>query len=115
MGNEAAGSRRRVLFSISPRGTNRRRAGDTAIELSIGTPSVGRPLPARNERGEGWGEGEETLRKPVRLRTEDEVGHSESRNAKLHARQSAKSLTVVGRRPPHPGPLPQGEGIRFPV
>src|SRR6266568_5160937 len=29
----------------------------TAIELSIETPSVGRPLPARNERGEGWGEG----------------------------------------------------------
>ncbi len=29
----------------------------TAIELSIGTSSVGRPLPARNERGEGWGEG----------------------------------------------------------
>ncbi len=29
----------------------------TAVELSIGTPSVGRPLPARNERGEGWGEG----------------------------------------------------------
>src|SRR6266568_6251045 len=29
----------------------------TAIELSIGTPSVGRPLPARNEQGEGWGEG----------------------------------------------------------
>jgi hypothetical protein len=31
--------------------------GGTAIELGIGTPSVGRPLPARNERGEGWGGG----------------------------------------------------------
>src|SRR5712692_9851188 len=34
-----------------------RRTGSTAIELSIETPGVGRPLPARNERGEGWGEG----------------------------------------------------------
>jgi len=29
----------------------------TAIELSLGTPGAGRLLPARNERGEGWGEG----------------------------------------------------------
>src|SRR5216684_1295761 len=40
--------------SPSPHG---RGTGCTAIELSIGPPSVGRPLPARNERGEGWGEG----------------------------------------------------------
>src|SRR5712692_11088679 len=66
-------------------------------------------------RGEGWGEGEETLPKPARLRTADEVGYAEGRNTKLHARQSAKSVTVASRRPPHPGPLPQGEGIRLAV
>src|SRR5712692_8106490 len=46
-------SRHTAINSPSPRG----RGPGTAIELSIGTPSVGRPLPARNERGEGWGEG----------------------------------------------------------
>src|SRR5467141_3728252 len=36
----------------------RRKLGSerSAIELSIGAPSVGHPLPARNEWG-GWGEG----------------------------------------------------------
>src|SRR6266852_7497191 len=38
----------------SPGGTGR---WPTAIELGIGTSSVCRPLPARNERGEGWGGG----------------------------------------------------------
>ncbi len=38
----------------SPGGTGQ---WPTGIELSLGTSSVGRPLPARNERGEGWGEG----------------------------------------------------------
>src|SRR5713101_7194926 len=38
-----------------------RRTGSTAIELSIETPGVGRPLPARNERGEGRGEGKSEI------------------------------------------------------
>src|SRR5437899_6395513 len=58
-------------------------------------------------RGEGWGEGEETLRKPARLRTADEV--NERRITKLHTRQSDESLTVASRLPPHPGP-PAGRG-----
>src|SRR6266852_4155925 len=55
-------------------------------------------------RGEGWGEGEETLRKPARLRTAEEVDYRERRKSKLHARQSAESLAVASRLPPHPGP-----------
>src|SRR6266851_4710339 len=43
--------------SREPLSLPRRGEEGTAIELSIGPPSVGRPLPARNERGEGWGEG----------------------------------------------------------
>src|SRR5437899_4821393 len=49
--------------------------------------------------GEGWGEGKETLRKPARLRTVDEVGYPEQRKTKLHARQSAESLTVSAAFP----------------
>src|SRR5438445_5221198 len=78
--------------------------------LRIGeSAAFGSPSP----RGEGWGEGEETLRKPARLRTADEADYSVRSSAKLHARQSPKSLTVASRRPPHPGPLPRGEGIRL--
>src|SRR6266849_6766292 len=66
--------------------------------------ACGSPSP----RGEGWGEGEETPRKPARWRTADEVDYAERRKTKLHARQSPKSLTVASRRPPHPGPPPQG-------
>src|SRR6266851_6678374 len=43
--------------SREPLSLPRRGEEGTAIELSVGTPSVGRPLPARNEWGEGWGEG----------------------------------------------------------
>ena len=64
-------------------------------------------------RGEGWGEGEETLRKPARLRTADEV--NERRITTPHARRGAESLTVASRLPPHPGPLPKGEGTRHPA
>src|SRR5438445_1937699 len=32
------------------------------------------------------------------------------RETKFHARQSVESLTVASYLPPHPGPLPQGEG-----
>ena len=44
-----------TLYNASrPVTAPRRPAG---IELSIGTASLCRPLPVRNERGEGWGEG----------------------------------------------------------
>src|SRR6266581_1546905 len=62
--------------------------------------------------GEGQGEG--TLRKPARWRTAVGVGRSERRKTKLDASQSAESRTVASRLPPHPGPLPQGEGTRHP-
>jgi hypothetical protein len=50
-------ARRLTLRDEFPLPAERGGSGSTAIELSIGTPSVRRPLPARNERGEGWGEG----------------------------------------------------------
>ena len=65
--------------------------------------------------GEGRGEGEETLRTPARLRIADAVGCSERRKTKLHARQSDESLAVASRLPPHPSPLPQGEGTAHPA
>jgi hypothetical protein len=65
--------------------------------------------------GEGRSEGEETLRTPARLRIADEVGDSERRNTKLHTRQSDESLAVASRLPPHPSPLPQGEGTAHPA
>ena len=80
--------------------------------LRIGeSAAYGSPSP----RGEGRGEGEETLRTPARLRIADEVGCSERRNTKLHARQSDESLAVASRLPPHPSPLPQGEGTAHPA
>jgi hypothetical protein len=39
----------------------------------------------------------------------------ERRETKLHARRCAESLTVASRLPPHPGPLPQGEGTPDPA
>src|SRR6266581_2535376 len=65
--------------------------------------------------GEGRGEGEETLRTPARLRIADAIGCSERRNTKLHARQSDESPAVASRLPPHPSPLPQGEGTAHPA
>src|SRR6266851_6920294 len=59
--------------------------------------------------GEGWGEGEETLRKPARLRPAEEVDHPERRKSRLHARQCAESLAVASRLPPHLAP-PSGRG-----
>src|SRR5713226_3608057 len=76
-----------------------------------GAAAFGSPSP----RGEGWGEGEETLRKPARWRTAEEVDYPERRKSKLHARQSAESLAVASRLPPHPGPRPQGEGTLHPA
>ncbi len=79
--------------------------------LRIGeSAAYGSPSP----RGEGWGEGEETHRKPARLRTADEVNQPERRKTKLHARQGASSLTVASRLPPHPGP-PAGRGKWHPA
>src|SRR5258708_34602821 len=52
--------------------------------------------------GEGQGEG--TLRKPARWRTAAGVNHSERRKSKLDASQSADTLKVARRLPPHPAP-----------
>src|SRR6266702_2550510 len=76
-----------------------------------GGAAFGSPSP----RGAGWGEGEETLRKPARLRTAEEVDYPERRKTKPHARRGAESLAVASRLPPHPGPLPQGEGTLHPA
>src|SRR5260370_31962329 len=72
-----------------------------------GVAAFGSPSP----RGEGWGEGEETLRKPARLRTAEEIDYPVRRRSKLHARQRAESLAVASRLPPHPCP-PAGRGHR---
>src|SRR5260370_444243 len=89
----------------TPHSARRRAEG-----LRIGESAAGgSPSP----RGEGWGEGEETLLKPARLRTADELGYSERRKTKLHTRRSAESLTIAIRLPPHPSPLPQGEGSAY--
>src|SRR5713226_4480163 len=80
--------------------------------LRIGeSAACGSPSP----RGEGRGEGEETLRTPAPLRIADEAGYSERRKTKLHTRQSDESLAVASRLPPHPRPLPQGEGTAHPA
>src|SRR6266849_8441646 len=81
-----------------------------------GGAAFGSPSP----RGEGWGEAEETLCKPARLRTAEEVDCPVRRKSKLNARQRAESLAVASRLPPHPGAarchyLPQGEGIPHPA
>jgi hypothetical protein len=60
--------------------------------------------------GEGRAEGGETLRKPAQWRTADGVDYTERRKAKLHASQNAEALAVASPLPPHPAPLPQGEG-----
>src|SRR5216684_6082777 len=86
----------------APRHHGRANRGSTAAD----SPSPG---------GEGRGEGEETLRTPARLRIADAVGYSERRKTKLHTRQSDESLAVASRLPPHPSPLPQGEGTAHPA
>jgi len=65
------------------------------------------PLP----KGEGRGEGEETLRKPARWRTADGADYSERRKTKLHASQSAEPLTVAGGLPFTLSLFARGEGI----
>src|SRR5258708_35475009 len=67
--------------------------------------AYGSPSP----RGEGRGEGEETLRKPARWRTADGVDYADRRKTKPHARRGAESLTVASRLPPHPCPPTQRE------
>src|SRR2546428_9744648 len=75
----------------------------TALELSIGTPSVGRPLPARNERGEGWGEGKSNKNAtplPGPLHLLRRKRGRRARSIRLTQVQCTLSL-----------PFPRGEGI----
>ena len=113
---ERGGERRCIFARVSrpgplPEGEGTPHPARRRVEAHwiVESAAYGSPSP----RGEGWGEGEETLRKPARPRTADEADYSVRSSAKLHARQSPKSLTVASRRPPHPGPLPRGEGIRL--
>src|SRR5437899_1291157 len=65
--------------------------------------------------GEGRGGGEEAPSKPGRSRAADAVDSPEPRKPQLPASRGAGSLRVASRRPPHPRPLPQGEGTAHPA
>src|SRR6266705_2229026 len=107
-------------FLDHPSADRRQKTAETAGKCrGASAPLVARdstaPAVPPSPGGEGRGEGEETLRKPARLRTADGVDHSQRRKTKLHARQGAESLTVASGLPPHPAPLPQGEGTPHPA
>src|SRR2546428_12647927 len=87
-----------------------------AIELSIGTPSVGRPLPARNEQGEGWGEGksnENATPLPGPLLLLRRKRGRRSRSIPLIQREWATGLCRPATRRAERGPRPEATKTRF--
>ena len=78
--------------------------GPTAIEVSDAARLNLLPLPARNERGEGWGEGKPDRKCPSSPRPSPPDAGGEGEPSALSAVLSLNSMAV------HPAPLSKGRG-----
>ena len=91
--------------SLRAKNSGKSHPGPTAIELRNSPTSNLLPFPARDERGEGWGEGNRQQKRASSPPSDGGEGEISTLSA----------LAFLNSTAVHPGPLPQGEGELFPA